>query len=154
MNAAQRRLYLLGRPEGNGKPRIVGWLDVRNVLITLGGDSLKEADAKRHEIHKDALGKDKSSKDFTNKELDRVLDAFASYVIGAPNSRRAVEQPILRAIKGIEITAEKAGFEEAYITAIARDKFGVEDWRVLPESKLKQLSVTLTHRARSKASKD
>lgn len=42
------------------------------------GLSAAQADAKRHELHVKALGRDKSSKSFTNAELDKVLAAFRS----------------------------------------------------------------------------
>jgi hypothetical protein len=37
----------------------------------------KACDAKRHELHKRALGRDKSSLDLTNAEFDAVLAVFS-----------------------------------------------------------------------------
>jgi hypothetical protein len=38
----------------------------------------KACDAKRHELHKRALGRDKSSLDLTNAEFDKVLAVFSA----------------------------------------------------------------------------
>lgn len=51
------------------------WNAARQVLRR-GGLSPKDADARRHELHVEALGADKSSTDLTNKEFDEVLKAF------------------------------------------------------------------------------
>jgi hypothetical protein len=40
------------------------------------GKTKVEADAMRHELHKKALGADKSTKAFTNGDLDKVMAAF------------------------------------------------------------------------------
>lgn len=135
MNAKQQRLYLSR------------WLAVKGVLVKLGGYSAKEADAMRHEIHADALGKDKSSKDFTNAELDRVLDAFDKYLaIQNPQvGQRAVEGPLKRAVMGVE----KVGWPEPYVQAVALDKFGTAEWRGLSVEQLQQLKITLVMRKRS-----
>src|SRR5690242_20411596 len=63
MTAAQTNLYF------------VEWGRVRDHYRAKGLEP-KQADSKRHELHKRALGRDKSSKDFTNAELDKVIAAF------------------------------------------------------------------------------
>ncbi len=63
MNEAQLRKYR------------VEWNKVRQVLRA-DGVSPKDADAKRHAIHIEALGSDKSSLDLTNREFDEVLKRF------------------------------------------------------------------------------
>jgi hypothetical protein len=63
MNAAQTMLYFRE------------WGVVRKHYLAKGLDP-KQADNKRHELHKRALGRDKSSKDFTNADLDKVLAVF------------------------------------------------------------------------------
>lgn len=60
MNERQQRLYL------------AEWGKVRRALRAQGVPP-KEADAQRHTIHVEALGKDKSSSAFTNADLDAVL---------------------------------------------------------------------------------
>ena len=64
MNAAQLRKY---RAE---------WGLVRKHFRARGIEP-KACDAKRHELHKKALGHDKSSLDFTNAEFDAVLAVFS-----------------------------------------------------------------------------
>lgn len=51
------------------------WGKVRTHYLGKGID-LKQVDAKRHELHVKALGVRKSSKDFTNTDLDKVIAAF------------------------------------------------------------------------------
>lgn len=127
------------------------WLRVKKTLITLGGFSKEEAEAKRHEIHTEALGKDKSSKEFTNADLDRVLDAFQVYLgLSDPRqSKRAVEQPRKRALHAIHAL----GHTDAYIAAICQDRFGHTNLDALSESDLWKLKITLVERARAKARK-
>ncbi len=73
------------------------WGLVRAHFIAKGIDP-KQAENKRHQLHKQALGMDKSSKDFTNADLDKVLAAF--YAITRPadlNAQlRQLDQPELR----------------------------------------------------------
>lgn len=63
MNRAQTSLYFRE------------WGLVRKWYVVRGIDP-KQADAKRHALHRTALGEDKSSKDFSNRDLDAVLAAF------------------------------------------------------------------------------
>ncbi len=65
MTAAQHRKYL-------GE-----WGLVRKIYRAKGLEP-KACDAKRHELHKRALGYDKSSLDLTNAEFDKVLAVFSS----------------------------------------------------------------------------
>jgi hypothetical protein len=69
MNDAQLRKYR------------VEWNKARQALRA-ANVSPKDADARRHELHVEALGEDKSSTDLTNGELDLILAAF-----------RAISQP-------------------------------------------------------------
>lgn len=57
------------------------WGRVRDHYRGKGLDP-KQADAKRHELHRRALGRDKSSKDFSNAELDRVIAVFRAVYDG------------------------------------------------------------------------
>lgn len=63
MNAAQTSLYFRE------------WGLARAWYVAHGIDP-KQPDNKRHELHRKALGRDKSSKDFNNDDLDKVLAAF------------------------------------------------------------------------------
>lgn len=58
----------------------------------------QQADAKRHEIHRAELGRDKSSLDFTNDDLTKVLRAFAAVHDGGNlNAQmRANDDPVRR----------------------------------------------------------
>lgn len=58
------------------------WGKVRRHYIEHGIDP-KLTDSKRHELHQKALGYRKSSKEFTNKEFDKVLAVF--YAITRPD---------------------------------------------------------------------
>lgn len=140
ITAKQQRLYL------------IQWAKVKKLLMSCKEiRNHAEAEAKRHAIHVEALGVDKSSKLFTNADLDRVLDAFQTYLgLADPRvSQKAVEEPRKRALYAID----KLGFPPAYILKVAVDKFGTVNgcaWRdKLGESELNLLKLTLTMRARS-----
>ena len=126
------------------------WGAVRKVLIDLGGYSAKDADAERATIAAEALGAAKSSTAFTNSDLDKVLDAFRSYLVlpDGPTSgpSRTESQPKNRLIWGIQNT----GLGDPYIAAIAKDQFGTEDWRSLTDKQLVALRWTCISRARAK----
>jgi hypothetical protein len=70
MNSAQTNLYFYE------------WGKVRKHYLDRGIDP-KQADSKRHMLHRKALGRDKSSKDFTNGDLDAVLATFKGVYDGA-----------------------------------------------------------------------
>lgn len=73
------------------------WGRVRDVLKGRGMDGAL-IESRRHQLHKQALGADKSSKDFTNADLDKVLAAFRA-ITEPGNLRaqlRALEQPAER----------------------------------------------------------
>lgn len=130
------------------------WAAVRKVLIDLGGYSAKDADAERAMIAAEALGEAKSSTAFTNSDLDKVLDAFRSYLVlpDGPTSGpiRADAQPKNRLIWGIQNT----GLGDPYIAAIALDQFRAADWRALSEKQLVALRWTCISRARAKRQSD
>ena len=69
MTAAQTSLYFFE------------WGQVRRHYLARGIDP-KQADNKRHELHRRALGADKSSKDFTNADLDRLIAVFRAVYDG------------------------------------------------------------------------
>lgn len=123
------------------------WSKVRKVLIEMGGYSKEDADAERHEIHRQALGNDKSSTALNNRDLDAILDHFQSYLVLADGPRkgptRAETQPVSRLIWAINQT----GLPEPYIESIARDQFGTSDWRALNEAQLSKLRFTAVSRA-------
>lgn len=74
------------------------WGRVRDVLKAKG---LPHGDVERHKLHLKALGERRSSKDFTNADLDKVLAAFRA--ITEPGNltpqMRALEQPQYRNVE-------------------------------------------------------
>jgi len=127
------------------------WSKVRKTYIELGEFSPSEADQQRHELHRSALGQDKSSTAFTNRDLDAILDQFQAVLVltdgpqtGAP---RALSQPLNRLIYAIQALA----LPPAYVAAIARDEFHTDAWEALDEAALTRLRFTLTTRARRRA---
>ena len=129
----------------------IHWSQVRKVLIELAGMSPEEAEEERHAITLEAIGSVKSSKDFTQRDLDRVLEAFDAYLVlvNGPSSTagRSVSQPLARIIWTIEST----GLPNAYIGALSQDKFGLADWRTLPEKQMRFLLWTCLARAGKKS---
>ena len=97
----------------------------------------------RHALHAQALGHDKSSKHFTNTDLDRVLAEFLA--ITRPDSLshqlRQHDQPRIRLIYSIQQLAP-----ETYWSAIANDKFGTADLNQLDLQQLQHLRITLAAR--------
>ena len=82
MTTAQTQLYLYE------------WGRVRKHFRARGIEP-KQCDTKRHELHKRALGRDMSSKDFSNAQLDKVLAAFRAVSDGGNLDAQlaALDQP-------------------------------------------------------------
>lgn len=129
------------------------WGRVKKALVSMGDFSPADADAERHEIHRAALGTDRSHLDFSNRDFDAVLDHFAAYLVletgPTTGPARAEEMPRTRLIFAIE----KLGLDEPYLDKIASDQFGTTTWRSLPERQLSCLRFTAAARARAKAKK-
>lgn len=108
------------------------------------------ADPDRYELHEEALGEHKSSKDFTNDDLDKVLAAFRA--ISKPTDLNAQihaqQQPRERLLYGISAAAPLA-----YIERVMEDRFAHTDLDRLSLDELKQLLMTLKSRARTRARK-
>jgi len=123
------------------------WARVRKCLVEFGDFSEADADAQRGVIHAEVLGADKSSKDFTNTELNRVLDAFDKILVlfdGPSNKPTRTAANFIHAI-------EQLGLDEPYIAKIALDQFKATDWRKLPEDKLRIFRFTCTRAAARRA---
>lgn len=127
------------------------WLKVREVLIKFGGESPKTADAKRKEIHRDALGVDKSSKDFTNLDLDKVLAELETYLIGVQSKDRINNGPRLRLLASIRAK----GFTDEQIRGQCRHNQhafgGRDDFEDFSEENLTVLRLQLEERRRQEA---
>lgn len=115
------------------------------LLSSLGSpDSFEEF---RRDLHLDALGADRSSSTFSNRDLDRVFAALDTLDLLAnpiPPGDRLADQPARR----LRYVIRSIGLPEPYIAEIARDKFGSSDWSSLAEPQLRQLLYTLRARAR------
>lgn len=100
----------------------------------------------RHACHITALGRDKSSRAFTNAEADRVVFLFA--LLADPDSIAAVqdwENPDLARKRNL-IAAAWQKAPEAYVLAILRDRFHTRIIEDLSLRQLQQLCMTLNHR--------
>ena len=144
MNAAQTALYFRE------------WGLVRKFYLARGIDP-KQVDNKRHDLHRKALGHDKSSKDFTNANLDAVLAVFRG-VYDASNfdAQMALqEQPELRVTilqARIQILRLSIGLtpgrESSYVAGIARKLFGTDQLGQLNSHQLGKLEGVLMQRVR------
>jgi hypothetical protein len=130
------------------------WGAVRAHFVARGIDP-KQADAKRHELHRKALGVDKSSKDFTNADLDKVLSAF--WAITKPADLNAQlrqqdqgEQRMSKLLGDARSLASrcvsKPGLEGVYLDGMARKVFETSQYHLLNEKQLGSLCGILRRR--------
>ncbi len=104
----------------------------------------------RHACHVVAIGRSKSANDLTNDECERVVALFN--LLADPNDLRALmawqspnEARRARIIYWIERNCV-----ESYVVAVARDKFGTDNWQALHYEHLRQLHMTLRNRQHSR----
>lgn len=125
------------------------WSQVRKALVELGDFSKADADAERAVITREALGKDKSSKDLTNEDLDKIFDAFDQYLVifnGPGTHDRAATGPVKRLLWAID----QLGLDEPYIQKICLDsEFKTAEWRELDARQLTRFRFTCTRAARA-----
>jgi hypothetical protein len=122
------------------------WGEVKKLLTTLAEFSAKDAEEQRKLIQASALdGVEKSSKDLTNKELDKVYDALDAYLVlvNGPSAASTISQPCKRLIWAIE----QLRLDEPYIESIAFDQFKTRAWRSLTEAQLTRFRYTCNARA-------
>lgn len=100
----------------------------------------------RHACHVVALGRDKSSYELDNKELDRVVALFR--LLAEPDDLAATmtwlnpqEEQRKRMLWWIRNRCV-----ESYVVAVAREKFGTDNWQALSCEGVKELHMTLKHR--------
>lgn len=139
------RLDNFGGPEVNGLYQRV-W----SAALELSRQhcSAPTADDLRHGCTVVALGRHKSSKSFTQKELDRVTDLFA--LLTNPDDVGAMmrwNDPDIGSRKRL-VWAIGHAAPAGYVTAIAADKFGTKVWEHLDNEQLRQLLMTLKERQR------
>lgn len=124
------------------------WGQIKITLTELGDYSKTDADLERHAIHLEALGKNKSSKDLNNADLDKIFDAFDSILVifkGPKTLDRTSTGPIKRLLWAID----QLGLDAPYIESIAKDNFGTTEWRSLDEKRLIRFRYTLTRASRN-----
>lgn len=142
MNAAQTAKYFW--EWGRAREHFIG-----------KGMTHAQADAKRHELHRKALGRDKSSKAFTNADLDKViavfravwdggnLDAQLAQIDQAENRRAGVIRRI--AVLMLHLGAHP-GSESAYVRGMSKKLFGDDQYQQLDDVKLAQLEGVIVRR--------
>jgi hypothetical protein len=138
--------------------------DIRAVIEQVWGFAEQLAAAEHRGLKPDDLrhactmvvtGKNQSSSNLNNREVQRVVDLFdllrdptnLDFVMRWVNPEVSERKNLVKAIK--------AKAEEAYICAIAKDRFSGQFeypfWEDLPINLLKQLAMTLNNRNRAYA---
>jgi hypothetical protein len=103
----------------------------------------------RHACHIVAFGKDISSSQLTNKQLDRILALFKlladpddlSATLAWHNPEDSARTRLLWFLRHKCI--------ESYVVEICREKFGTDNWEALDYPELRQLHMTLKNRPRA-----
>lgn len=147
MNAAQTRKYW--------------WEWARARAYFLGrGLTPQDADAKRRDLHRKALGHDKSSKSLTNADLDKVIAAFRAVWDGGnlDAQLRQLDQPEARLRElhaRIARLAEACGIEggEDGLAAYLRNFLKGRSWMDLTERDLQRVAGILGRRAKQLVAK-
>ncbi len=119
------------------------------MLVEMGDFSKEDADAERKQIHIRALGKDKSSKDLNNKDLDKIFDHFKAYLVLVDGPKKPTDEPNGEC-KRLIWAINQTGLTEPYLESIARAQFGTSEWRKLTESQLRKFRFTAVARAAAK----
>lgn len=128
------------------------WGRVRKVLVELGEFSKADADEQRKVIQREAIGCDKSSKDLTNADLDKVFKAFAAVLVmvDGPAASEEISGPRKRLIWAIE----QLGLDADTLAGIMLQQFkSAEDWRSLDEKRLAFFRMTCARAASAKRRK-
>lgn len=124
------------------------WSKIRKMLVEMGDFSKEDADAQRHQIHIRALGKNTSSKDLTNRDLDAIFSHFQTYLVLIDGPSKAPDQD--GECKRLIWAITQLGLDEPYLASISQDQFGTPEWRKLPEADLRNFRFTATSRAAAK----
>lgn len=96
------------------------WRMAEKVLLA-AGFSKQEAEEKRKEIHQLVTGSACSSKDLTNRTLDKCLSEFAKISMPKNGKRQAdlADGPAKRVRHKINRLRERMGLSDAYVETIA-----------------------------------
>lgn len=128
------------------------WSRVRKALVEFGDFSPSDAESERKAIQLEAIESEKSSTQFTQDDLNKVLDAFDKILVifDGPS-----DNPTRTAANRIW-AIEQLGLSEHTIQHIAEDAYGrnadwTGAWRKLSEHHLTCLRYTCTRHARSLA---
>jgi hypothetical protein len=121
------------------------WARVRKALVEMGDFNAADAEAERKAIQIEAIGSDKSSKDFTNSELNKVLDAFGKILVIFDGPSSGPSRNAANLIWAIE----QLDLPDHTVAHIATDAYRTPDWRRLTERQLTCLRYTCTRHARS-----
>jgi hypothetical protein len=100
----------------------------------------------RHAVTIVALKRDKSSRDFTDDEADRVVTLMR--LLADPDNLDHLQSwldPDIARRRRLEWRARQV--PPAYIAQLSADKFGTRNWQSLTTDQLRQLVLTLRHRA-------
>lgn len=127
------------------------WGETRRYLLAFCDYTPTEVDTFRRDLHAKALGVEKSSKDFTNADLDKVLAEFRAISRPADFSGQMRQQNMPRA--RLIFSIERLQLPDAYLNDLAAKIHGHHDWRQLPDSDLSKFRFTATSRARARAKK-
>ncbi len=113
-------------------------------------------EADRHALHLAALGTDKSSREFSNEDFDRVLAAFRalSDSTNLDAQLRQIAQPRARLLWSLEHIVRPCltlyvEQPDAYIRAVCQARFAAADYHDLGDPQLHQLRITLWARLHS-----
>jgi hypothetical protein len=159
--------------KANGWRKVKGRLDLNSQPSTLNSPELTkvmtfaeqraamarrglEIDDLRHGAHWLALGKDKSSQDLTNAEVDRVVTLFKLLANPLDLNARLAWDAYERgedpgAVKRVEYFIRRC--PDAYVRAVSADKFGTRAWENLTVKQKGLLSMTLSNRPLRAANK-
>ena len=110
-----------------------------------------KADDLRRASHLVAIGRDKSSKELTNRELDRCLAFYRllkdQYDLAASVS---VSDPAVDERRRLEWAINNCGMPLNYVAAVAQATQGNRDWRAFDNRQLGLLVATLRNRGAAK----
>lgn len=130
------------------------WRAVEKVMVDRYLFEPKEAREYRHTLHVKALGHDKSSKEFSNADFDKILATFRAYTRPADlaGQLRQIDQPKIRAAHALQELVKKLDLTSEYVDGIAlricKKKVSRCDEKDLPK-----LIAALNFHAKRKAEK-
>lgn len=169
-----------GRPESEIRDQVVA---IGRQIAARLPDGRLSADVLRHACHVAALGRNPSSREMTNKQLDLVVAFFRRLAesgreLSGQIRLDARERELTRQVsagaeygagdgpgapwrevhpdadrKRVTWSLEHSGYPEAAIAAISQDKFGTKGWRGLPDRELYELLLTIKRAVGRKAAR-